>query len=146
MQKLPLPAGHHTVTPAVIVPGVARLIDFMKHVFGGIEVSRFATPNGQVVHAEVEIGDAIVILGEPDEGASPMPAVLTVYVDDCDAIYRRALEAGASSLVEPHDAFYGHRVAFVRDESGNHWSLHTVVEQVSGEELRRRMARMSERR
>lgn len=146
MQKLPLPAGHHTVTPAVVVPGVARLIDFMKQVFGGIEVSRFATPNGQVVRAEVEIGDTIVILAEPDEGAPAMPAVLTVYVDDCEAIYRRALENGATSLHEPRNEFYGHCVALVRDESGTHWALHTVVEHVADEELRRRMARLSERR
>jgi PhnB protein len=137
------PEGHHSVTPGMVVPGVARLIDFLKQAFDGSEITRFAMPDGHIAHAEVKIGDSVVMMGEPLGEFKPMPCMLSVYVDDVDDAYRRAVAAGATSLQEPRDQFYGHRVARVQDPSGNQWSIHTVVEDVSQEEMERRMGAMS---
>jgi PhnB protein len=142
MSSQKLPDGHHTVTPGMVVPGVARLIDFLKQAFDGVELGRLAMPNGHVAHAEVKIGDSVVMMGEAMGEFKPMPCMLSVYVDDVEASYRRALEAGATSLQEPADQFYGHRTARVQDPSGNHWSIHKVIEDVSMEECARRMAAM----
>ena len=143
MSQSKLPPGHHTVTPGMVVPGVPRLIEFLAEAFGGVQEQRYDGPNGHVMHAEVRIGDSVVMMGEPIEGFPPMPCMLAVYVDDVDATYRRALDAGAKSLEEPADQFYGHRTARIEDPSGNKWSIHTVVEEVSEEEMNRRMAAMT---
>jgi PhnB protein len=136
------PDGHHTITPGMVVPGVDRLIEFLTKAFGAKAVERYEGPSGHVMHAEVRIGDSVVMMGEPMGEFKPMPCMLAVYVDDVDTTYRRALAAGASSLQEPADQFYGHRTARVRDPAGNHWSIHTVTEELSAEQIRQRMASM----
>jgi PhnB protein len=135
----PIPEGYHAVTPHLTVPGIARLIEFLGRAFGATEIDRFAGPDGSIMHAQVRIGDSIVMMGEPGGEFKAMPAVLHLYVSDVDATYRRAIEAGGKSLREPADQFYGDRSGGVLDPSGNQWWISTHIEDVSPEEMQRRM-------
>ena len=138
MAVKPVPDGYHTVTPYLTVPGVAKLIEFVQRAFDAVEVHEcMKRPDGTIMHAEVKIGDSMVMMGEP-MGCPPSPAALYLYVPDTDAIYRRALAAGATSLMEPADQFYGDRNAGVRDPAGNHWWIATHKEDVPPAELARR--------
>ena len=132
------PEGYHTVTPYLTVPGVARLLDFLKQAFDAKEVHVMKRPDGGVMHAEVKIGDSTVMMGEPMAPWTPMPGSLYLYVDDVDTVYKRALQAGATSVMEPANQFYGDRHAGVLDPAGNQWWIATRVEEVSPEELNRR--------
>lgn len=134
----PIPDQYHSVTPYLMVSGAAKLIDFLKQVFAAEERERIARPDGAIMHAEVKIGDSVVMMGEPMEPFAPMPASLYVYVQDIDAIYQRALQAGATSVMEPVDQFYGDRSAGVKDPLGNLWWIATHQEDVPPEELARR--------
>jgi len=136
----PIPDGYHAVTPYIVTAGVAKLIDFLKNVFGATEISRHQRPDGSVMHAEVRIGDSVVMMGEAGEGGKYFPAMLHVYVDDVDGVYRRAIQAGAASLREPADQIYGDRSAGLQDAFGNQWWLAKHIEDVSTEEMERRMA------
>jgi len=138
MPVKPIPEGYHTVTPFMSVKGAARLIDFMKKAFGATETYRFPAPDGSVMHAEMKIGDSIIMLGEAMTGASPMTISLYVYAPDVDATYRAAVEAGGESLEGPTNQFWGDRVASVKDFAGNKWMIATHVEDVSADELTRR--------
>lgn len=135
-----IPEGFHTVTPYLVVPGVARLIDFLRDAFGAEELGRYAGADGRIMHAVVRIGDAMVEMGEPSEQWAPMPCALHLYVEDADAVYARAIQAGGVSLYEPDDKPYGDREGGVRDPSGNSWYIATRREQVSHEEYERRTA------
>jgi PhnB protein len=134
----PIPDGYHTVTPYLIVEGVAGLIDFLKQAFDAVETERMPGPDGKVGHGEVRIGDSVVMMGEASGEWKPMPGSIYLYVNDTDATYKRALEAGATSVMEPADQFYGDRNAGVKDASGNMWWIATRKENVSPEELRKR--------
>ena len=134
--------GYHTVTPYLVVHGVAKLIDFLKQTFGAREKERMQRPDGAVMHAEVTIGDSTIMMGEPMAEFPPMPANVYVYVADVDTVYRRALQAGATSLREPADQFYGDRNAGVQDPYGNQWWIATHIEDLSPKELERRMRSM----
>ncbi len=142
MPTYELPDGHHVVTPGMVVPGVARLIEFLERAFGGVVVDRYDMAGGHVAHAEVKLGDSVVMMGDPLPGFDPMPCMLSLYVDDVDTVYRRAIEAGAASLAEPENTFYGYRSARVRDPSGNQWAICAIVERLTKEEIERRMAQM----
>ncbi len=135
-----VPDGYHTVTPYIVTAGVAKLIDFLKTVLNATEISRHQRPDGSVMHAEVRIGDSVIMMGEAPEGGKHFPAMLHVYVDDVDARYQRAIQAGATSLREPADQVYGDRSGGVQDAFGNQWWLAKHVEDVSAEEMERRMA------
>jgi PhnB protein len=134
----PIPEGYHTVTPYLVVPRVAELIDFLKQAFGAEEMFRMPRPDGAIAHAEVRIGDSMVMMGEPMGEFQPMPAMIHLYVDDADAMYRRAVDAGATSVREPTDQFYGDRSAGVKDQAGNQWFIATHKEDVAPDELARR--------
>lgn len=136
----PIPQGYHHVTPYLVVPGVARLIDFLKQAFGAQEKERHARPDGTIMHAEVKIGDSVVMMGEPMGEFRAMASMLYLYVDDVDAVYKRALLAGATSVREPTDQFYGDRNGGVKDAAGNLWWIATHVEDVAPEELAKRAA------
>ena len=136
MAVKPVPDGYHTVTPYLTVKGANSLIDFIKRVFDGEETFRMG--GDTVRHAEMRIGDSMLMLGEaPDE---PVPGMLYLYMPDTDTVYKRALAAGATSLREPTDMFYGDRTASVKDAFGNQWWIATHIEDVSPEEQERRAA------
>lgn len=139
MAVKPIPDGFHSVTPYLIVQGVAKLIDFLKQSFEAEETMvRTTRPDGTIMHAEVRIGDSIIMMGEPMGEFQPMPGSIYLYVNDTDAVYKRALQAGATSMMEPADQFYGDRNAGVKGPSGNIWWIATHIEDVSPEELAKR--------
>jgi PhnB protein len=136
MKPLPLPEGVHNVNPYLVVDDPDSLIAFLTGALGAREVRR-SVFEGRTTHAEVRIGDTVVMIGDA-RGWTPAPAMLYVYVDDCDAAYASAIAAGAESLMEPADMFYGDRHGGVRDASGNSWWIATHVEDVPSDELARR--------
>jgi PhnB protein len=127
------------VTPYLAVKGVATLIEFLKTVFDAKEVDRIALPDGRIMNATVEIGTSRLMMGDPGDRSSE-PAMLYVYVPDCDAVHAKALAAGATSLSAPADMFYGDRSGAVQDASGNKWWIATHQEDVPREELMKRAA------
>ena len=137
-QVKPIPDGYHTVTPVLMVNNAAKLIEFLKQAFGARERERYADPDGKILHAEVTLGDSIVQLSDATGEWKPVQVPLLLYVTDTDATYRRALKAGATSLREPMDAFYGDRTAGVKDSFGNSWWIATHQEDVSREDLEKR--------
>jgi PhnB protein len=140
MAAKPIPEGFRTVTPYLLVQGGSRLIEFLQQAFDAEVVSRSDMPDGTVMHAQVKIGDSMVMMGESGDKWQPMPSMLYLYVDDVDAWYHRAMKAGATSVRELTNEFYGDRVGGVQDPSGNQWWIATHVEDVSPEEMARREA------
>lgn len=132
------PDGYNAVSPYVIVEGAARVIDFAKAVLGAREIMRFAAPDGRIGHAELRIGDSLIMLADASAEHPAMPCMLHVYVEDVDAAFQRALAAGATSLRPVANQFYGDRTGAVRDMCGNLWHMATHVEDVLPDEMRRR--------
>src|SRR5579859_1010480 len=120
--------GFHTVTPYLMVEGAAQLIDFVAQAFGATERLR-TTGSAGGIHAEVKIGDSIVMIGGARSGEE-VPAAIYLYMSDVDAVYKRAIQAGAASITEPADQPYGDRVAGVKDPFGNVWYIATHKEDV----------------
>jgi PhnB protein len=135
----PIPEGYHSLTPIVTVEGATKLIDFLKQVFEATEEEVYRGPNGQVIHAELMIGDSIIMISDANPQFPALPAMVNVYTEDVDAAYKRALALGAASLREPSNQFYGDRTAGVKDAHGNQWWIATHIEDVSPEELEKRM-------
>ena len=138
MAAKPIPDGYHAVTPYLVATGATRLVDFLKQAFGAEETFRMPAPDGSIMHVEVRIGDSMIMLGEGSEQWTPMPCALCLYVENADAVYKRALQAGATSIMEPVDQFYGDRQGGVKDPSGNTWWIATHKEDLSPDELKRR--------
>ncbi|MDH3495143.1 MAG: VOC family protein [Gemmatimonadota bacterium] len=142
-----IPDGYQAVTPYLIVPAVARLITFLQRAFGATEQRRFHRADGSVMHAEVRIRDAAVMLGEPRGEWKAMPAAIYLYVDDCDTVYQRALDAGGTSVMKPTTMHHaGERYGGVKDPSGNVWWIATHLEDLTPEEEARRIAAMAKER
>jgi uncharacterized glyoxalase superfamily protein PhnB len=121
------PADYSTVSPYLIVSGASATIDFLSRVFGGTELRRFPAENGGVMHAEVRIGDSVIMLGDAAEGWPAVGAHVHVYVPDVDETYRRALEAGATSLQEPVQKDDEDKRGGVKDAGGTTWWISTRV-------------------
>lgn len=138
MAVKPIPDGHRTVTPYLVVERAPECIEFMKEAFEAEVIFRMDQEDGSIGHAEVQIGDSKVMLGSAGGQFSPMPAMVHLYVEDCDKTYHRALEAGGTSIQELETMFYGDRSGGVRDVSGNTWWITTHVEDVSPEEMAER--------
>jgi PhnB protein len=140
----PKPEGYHTVTPYLIVQGAAEFIEFMKQAFAAQEKQRMGPPGGPIMHAEVRIGDSIIMLSDSSAEFEPTRSTVHLYVDDVDSMYQRALQAGGDALREPADQFYGDRSAGIKDRFGNQWWLATHIEDVTPEEMQRRQAAMAQ--
>lgn len=136
----PIPEGYHTVTPYLVVEGANRLLAFLEAAFGAKVLYRTDRPDGEIAHAEIQIGDSRVMLSGSQPQWPALPCALYLYVEDCDALYAQALAAGAKSTQEPADMFYGDRHGGVIDPSGNQWWIATHIEDVGPEELDRRSA------
>jgi len=148
----PIPEGYSPVTPYLTVKGAAGAIDFYKKAFGAEEAFRMNSRDGKVMHAEIRIGGAVIMLHDEmpewkalspqtigDSGSSIM-----LYVQDVDAVFKRALAAGATSIMDVADQFYGDRCGGLKDPFGHKWSIATHVEDVPPDEISRRAAKMFE--
>jgi PhnB protein len=134
-----IPEGYRNVTPYLINEGVEKVIHFLRQAFGAAEkYPPMKRPDGTIMHVEMRVGDSVIMMGEATSEYRPMPACLYVYVEDVDSTYQRALRAGATSVVDPRDQFYGDRSAGVRDPAGNVWWIATHKEDVPDAELQRR--------
>jgi PhnB protein len=140
MAVKPIPEGHHTLTPYLVVADVGKLIEFLQSGFGAEFISPpHKRPDGSIMHAEVKIGDSPVMMGGATAEHKPLQAMLYMYVEDTDAVYERAIAAGATSIMAPMNQFYGDRNAGVMDPCGNQWWIGTHIEDVPPEEIDRRM-------
>src|SRR2546421_3771186 len=137
----PIPAEYGSVTPYLVVNGASGLLDFAKQTFGAQELMSMPGPGGTIGHAEMRIGDDIVMLADAGPENPARSAALVLYVNDCDSTYRKALDAGGTTEMEPEDQFYGDRRAGV-NAFGISWWIHTHVEDVSPEEMQKAMAAM----
>jgi PhnB protein len=148
----PIPDGYPRVTPYLHVDGAAKAIDFYTKVLGAKERMRMDGPDGKIGHAELEIGDAVVMLADeyPDMRAvgpktvGGTPVTIFVYVEDVDKTFKTAVEAGAKELQAVEDKFYGDRSGMFEDPFGHQWSIGTHVEDVPPEEMAKRAAAMAE--
>jgi uncharacterized glyoxalase superfamily protein PhnB len=138
MKVNPIPEDCHTITPYLLVPDVGRLIEFLKKAFDAVERAKITRPNGSILHAQVRIGDSILMIGEPQSPWKPLPTMLYLYVPDVDATYKRAVAAGGVSAVEPVDMFYGDRSACVKDVADNSWWIATHKEELTTAEIQER--------
>ncbi|MEO8033918.1 MAG: VOC family protein [Acidobacteriota bacterium] len=144
----PVPEGYHSVTPYLMLRGAAKAIEFYKKAFGAEEVLRMPMPDGRLGHAEIRIGDSHVMMadefpemdyvGPQSRGGTTVSLML--YVDDCDAVFNQAVAAGAVVKKPMADQFYGDRVGSLEDPFGHFWSIGTHKEDLSEEELQKRMA------
>lgn len=148
----PIPQGYRSVTPYLFIKGAANAIDYYKKVFGATERMRMPGSNGRVMHAELQIGDSIVMLADehPEMGARSPQTVggasssLHVYVQDVDAVAKKAVDAGAQLARPVQDQFYGDRSGTIVDPFGHIWSIATHIEDVAPEEMQKRMAKASQ--
>jgi PhnB protein len=146
-----IPDGYHTITPHLAVRDTAKALEFYAKAFGAEELFRMPGPGGTVMHAELKIGDSIVMLGEeePQMGASSpqtiggSPVSLLIYVKDVDASFARADKAGCTVQMPLTDMFWGDRYGKLLDPFGHHWALATHKEDVSPEDMAKRMAAMT---
>jgi len=151
MAVQPIPEGYHSVTPYLIVNGAAKALDFYAQALGAEERMRMPGPGGKVMHAGIQIGDSVVMLADefPEMGArSPQsiggtPVGICLYVEDVDAVFKRAIAAGAKEERPLVNQFYGDRSGTIIDPFGHKWTIATHVEDVTPEEMGRRAAAMA---
>ncbi len=139
------PYGHHTVTASFIANGTGKVVSFLEKAFGAKVVDKFEMPDGSIMHAEILIGDTVLMCGEPHADWKASPGLFTLYLDteqEVDAAFHRAVAAGAKEVEAPKDQPWGYRSASIVDPGGNRWTISTVIEVVSKEEIDRRMAKI----
>ena len=147
----PVPAGYHAATPYLIVDGAAKALEFYKRAFDATERMRMPGPGGKIGHAEVSIGDSVIMLADehPESGArgphayGGTPVSLHLYVPDVDATVKKAVAAGARLVNAVADKFYGDRMGTIEDPFGHHWHVSTHTEDVPPDEMARRAAALS---
>src|ERR687895_1818866 len=147
MAVQPVPEGYNTVTPYLSVDDASAAIDFYQRALGAKESVRMSGPGGAIMHAELELGDSRVMLSDPFPQFTPRPpkelggtsVSIFLYVEDVDALYQQATDAGASSVAEPEDMFWGDRFASILDPFGHSWTIATHVEDVEPAEMQRRI-------
>ena len=145
-----IPEGYHSVTPYLVVDGAAEAIEFYKKAFGATELMRMPRPDGKVAHAEIMIGDSHIMLADehPDQGhvgpktVGGTPVGIMIYIEDVDARFAAAIAGGAVAKRPPTNEFYGDRMASITDPFGHNWMIATHIEDVSPEEMERRMKAM----
>lgn len=145
-----IPEGYSSVTPYLVIDGAAEAIEFYKEAFGAIEVMRMPGPGGKIGHAEIKIGDSFIMLADehPEQGhrgpksIGGTPVGLMIYVPDVDSMFRKAVSLGAKETRPVEDQFYGDRSGSLTDPFGHNWMISTHVEDVSPEEMERRMQNM----
>ncbi len=138
----PIPKGYHVVTPSLNQADAAQTIEFCKKAFGAKIRMRMDAPNGKVMHAEIEIGDSVIMLNDAMQ-EPPQPAGIFLYVPDVDKTMAKAVKAGASVIMPVQDMFWGDRFGRVEDPSGNRWGIATHREDVPPRELKKRVAAMA---
>lgn len=146
--KHPVPEGHHTITPQLTLDNAAQAIDWYKKALGAEEVARAVGPDGQIMHAEIRIGDSLIMLndemggGKSAKALGGCPASLWVYVENCDALFNRAVAAGAKVGPGPMgalaDQFWGDRTGTFTDPHGYHWTIATRKEDLTPQEMKQR--------
>jgi PhnB protein len=134
------PKGYATVTPWIVGRDTAGLIEFLKAAFGAEELARIPNARGGIGHAEIRIGDSVVMMFDANAKWPDTPAFLRLYLADADGAFRRALQAGAEAVTEMTELAFGDRVGRVRDPCGNIWWLHTRVVDLDQSEMQERMA------
>ena len=135
----PIPTGYHSITPTLNQADAAKTIDFCKKAFGAKERMRMAGPGGKIMHAELQIGDSIIMLTDAVQEPA-QPAALFLYVPDVDKTVDKAVKAGATVMMQPQDMFWGDRFGRVEDPSGNRWGIATHREDVTPREMKKRAA------
>ena len=146
MATKPIPDGYHSVTPYLIVKGGADAINFYKRAFGAVEMMRMASPDGRIGHAEIKIGDSVIMLADehPQMGHRSPQSLggagvgLMVYVDKVDEVFKQAVASGAKELQPLKNQFYGDRSGTLQDPFGHQWTLAMHIEDVAPDEMRRR--------
>lgn len=138
MDSNSIPEGYHSVTPYLSVPKASLLVDFILKAFDGAERERILRPDGSIMHTEIRIGDSLVMIGEPRGEFKPQPSILYLYMEDVEAVYLKALAAGAESVLAPNKTFWGDRAACVRDFSDNQWWIATRLENLKPDEIQKR--------
>lgn len=143
-----IPEGYHSITPYLVCKGAAKAIEFYTNAFGAKEFVRMPGPGGRIMHAEIRIGDSVVMLADenPDRGAVAPPLgslarsmSIMLYTDNVDAVFKRALDLGAASIQAPTDMFWGDRMGNLMDPFGHQWAIATHKEDVTPEEMHKRM-------
>ncbi|MEO6081139.1 MAG: VOC family protein [Steroidobacteraceae bacterium] len=138
----PIPPGFGAVTPYLAIHHARKTIEFLKAAFNAEEVQTHTLPDGRILNAIIRIRDSMLFIGERPADAAPWPAMLYMYVEDVDAVFDKAVKAGAKVVMAPVDQFYGERSGAVEDPSGNQWWIAAQIEQLSENEL---VARATER-
>ncbi len=138
MAVKPIPDGYHTVTPYLTVDNPGAVIEFLKKAFDAQETFAMRDDKGNVQHAEVKVGSSMLMLGGAHDEWKARPSNFYLYVEDVDAVYKKALGAGGKSISEPANQFYGDRHGGVADSQGNNWWIATHIEDVPPEEMDRR--------
>ncbi len=134
-----IPDGYRTITPYLAVKDVDNLIGFLRKAFNAAIRYRTKDKQGKAMHAELQIGNSVIMMGRTRNDEEIMPAMLYLYTLNTDKLYRKALEHGATSIMQPSDQFYGDRNAGIKDPEGNIWWIATHMEDVPPDELERRL-------